>query len=143
VRRPIAPERIEEYALSQDIGLLLLRLSAGGMMAFGHGLGKVSKILTGSFEFADPLGIGPAISLVLAALAEFVCSVLVVLGVKTRLVAAPVVFTMLVAAFVVHAGDPWAKKEMALLYALAFGVLLCTGAGRFGFDGMGRKRKRT
>ena len=114
----------------------MLRVSVGLMLAFGHGWGKVTRIFSGNFEFADPLGIGAAPSLVLAALAEFGCSLLVVLGVKTRYSAIPVVFMMLVAIFVHHIDDPWGKKEFALLYAIPFAVLILTGSGRFSLDSL-------
>lgn len=117
--------------MTNDLGLLFLRVSAGLLMAFAHGWGKTLKVISGDFAFADPIGIGAAPSLVLAALAEFVCALLVVLGVKTRYAAAPIAFTMLVAAFVVHAGDPWAKQEFALIYAIPFIALIFTGGGRY------------
>ena len=41
---------------------------------------------------------------------------------------------MLVAAGLIHADDPWAKKEFALMYLLPFLALLFTGAGRFSLD---------
>jgi putative oxidoreductase len=41
---------------------------------------------------------------------------------------------MAVAAFVVHAGDPWAKKELALLYAVPYLALLLAGGGRFALE---------
>jgi uncharacterized membrane protein YphA (DoxX/SURF4 family) len=42
-----------------------------------------------------------------------------VLGLATRLAAFPLLFTMLTAAFFIHGDDPWAKKELAVLYAVA------------------------
>jgi len=61
--------------------------------------------------------------------------------VATRFAAAPVVFTMIVAAFVVHGSDPWtmgagASKEPALLFAFVFLALIFTGAGKFSVDGL-------
>ena len=49
---------------------------------------------------------------------------------------------MLVAAFVIHADDPWSKQEFALLYALPFVALIIGGAGRFSLDGRLRQRRR-
>ena len=60
---------------------------------------------------------------------------LVVIGFKVRWAAIPVVITMLVAAFVVHAADGWAKQEFPLLFAVAFLTLVFTGAGRYSLDG--------
>ena len=49
--------------------------------------------------------------------------------------------TMGVAAFLIHANDPWtmgggASKEPALLYLIGFLPLFFTGAGRFSVDNM-------
>ena len=48
---------------------------------------------------------------------------------------------MLVAAFVVHADDPWGKKEFALLYAIPFTALAITGGGRYALDALGLKKR--
>ena len=85
-------------------------------------------------KFPDPLGVTPPVSLALAVFGEVVCSSLVVVGVYTRLAAIPALVTMAVAAFLVHAGDPWADKEMAVLYGLGFLVLIIAGGGRFALD---------
>lgn len=127
--------------MKPDFGLLVLRLGAGLMM-MGHGLGKVQDLVAGKTAFADPIGIGAAPSLALAAFAEFFCALAVVVGFKTRWTAVPVVATMLVAALVFHAGDPWGKKEFPLLYATAFLTLVFTGGGRYALDAWLKKRRR-
>jgi putative oxidoreductase len=125
-----------------DIGLLFLRVTVGLMM-LGHGFGKLSDLLAGEFGFPDPIGIGPLPSKILAVFAEFFCSLLVIVGFKTRLSAIPVAFTMFVAAFVVHFNDPWPKKEFALVYFCAFVTLALTGGGRYALDSLfGDKRRR-
>ena len=128
--------------MNTDIGLLMLRVTLGPMMAIGHGWGKFVKVVTGDFTFADPIGIGQAPSLVLAAGAEFVCAILLTLGIKTRWMAVPLVITMLVAAFVHHLDDPWGKKEFALLYAISFAALAVTGGGKYSFDAWWSKKRR-
>lgn len=100
-------------------------------MAFSHGLPKLMRIGELSQSFPDPLGLGSTLSVGLAIFAELFCSLAVMLGIGTRLAAVPVIITMLVAAFIIHAADPWAKKELALLYAVIFTTLFFTGAGRF------------
>lgn len=119
---------------STSLGLLLLRLATGGMM-LSHGIPKLMKFASMKDSFPDPLGIGHMPSLASAVGAEVGCAALIVIGLATRLAALPLVFTMAVAAFVFHGDDPWAKKELAVLYGLAFLVLFFTGAGRFSIDG--------
>ena len=127
--------------MQHDLGLLFLRVPAGLMLAFGHGLGKMQSVFAGKLEFADPLGLGAGPSLVLVAFAEFVCALAVSLGIKTRWAAVPVAVTMLVAGFVQHAADPWRTKELAMAFAVIFVTLAITGGGRYAVDSLwGKKR---
>lgn len=116
-----------------SIALLLLRLGFGGMM-LTHGIPKLLKMLSGNFAFGDPIGIGETATLVLAILCEVFFPILVIIGFKTRLAAIPVIITMAVAAFIVHAADPLGTKEMAILYLIAFTVIALLGAGKYSVD---------
>lgn len=114
----------------ENLWLLLLRAGSGAFM-LTHGVPKLMKLISGDTSFADPFGIGQLPSLILVIFAELLCSVLVILGIATRLAAIPVIVTMSVAAFIIHAGQPFANKEMALLYLLLFTTILMFGSGRF------------
>lgn len=117
-----------------SIGLLLLRVIVGVFM-MTHGFGKLKMLLgPGEIQFADPIGIGLELSLILAVFAEFFCSILLILGLGTRLAAIPLMITMLVAGFVVHAADPFQVKEFALLYGVVFTSLFITGPGKYSLD---------
>lgn len=122
-------------ACGVDLGLLVMRLTFGGLM-MTHGwmkLANYDKMLT---MFGDPIGLGTELSLILCIGAEFGCALLVALGLATRLATLPLIFTMGVAAFIAHGGDPLAKKEMALLYLLAYVAILLAGPGRFALDSL-------
>ena len=119
-----------------SIGLLVLRLGAGGLLIYGHGWGKITNFSKRLSTFADPIGLGPEVSFILVVLAEVVCSIALMLGLCTRLAAVPVVIFGLVAAFVQHIADPFPKKELALLYAIPALTLLFTGAGRYSLDAL-------
>jgi putative oxidoreductase len=124
------------------VGLLLLRVGAGVAMALGHGLAKLQRLLGSEpIKFADPFGLGAEISLQLAVFGELVCGVLIAVGLFTRLAVLPFAFTMLVAMFMAHAADPWAKKELAFMYLLPAVTLFLTGPGRFSIDWMMRSRR--
>jgi putative oxidoreductase len=118
-----------------NIGLLILRVCFGAFMLLAHGWPKLMSYSDRAANFPDPLGVGASASMMLTVLAEVVCAGLVMLGFYTRYAALPLVFAMGVAAFLVHAGDPFAKMELALLYAAGFLAIALVGPGRFSFDG--------
>jgi putative oxidoreductase len=132
--------------LIPSVGLLLFRIVFGGFMLIGHGWGKLMSYGEMSASFPDPLGIGSGPSLIGAIIGEVVCSALVILGLATRVAVLPLVFTMVVAAFVVHGGDPLfmgggAAKEPALIYLFAFALLYFTGPGSISVDTLFNKSK--
>lgn len=124
-----------------DIGLLFLRVSAGGLLLFSHGLAKLMGFSQMATAFPDPLGLGVKFTLVVAIFAEFFCALLVMVGLSTRLATIPIIGTLVTAALIVHAADPWAKKEFALLYAIPFIALALTGPGAFSLDGLVKMRR--
>lgn len=118
-----------------------MRVGVGLTMAFSHGLGKVQKLLSPDpIQFADPIGLGPGVSLFLAGSSEFFLSLLLAVGFLTRLVSIPLAITMAVAVFIVHADDPFQKKEFALLYLLPFLFFILSGAGKFSLDHVLRQK---
>lgn len=115
----------------QSLFLLVARLLSGGFMLFQHGWGKFERILDGNWKFADPFGAGPEISLLLAVFAEVLCAGLIMIGVWSRAAAIPLIVTMLVAAFIIHADDPIGKQEFPLIYTSVYMLILAFGNGRF------------
>jgi len=120
--------------IATDLGLLLLRIAAGGFMAYSHGWGKFQKVLSGDMSFGDPIGVGEEASLVLTVFAEFFCGILVVAGLFTRAALVPLIITMLVAVFIVHAHDPFSKQEFGLLFLIPYLTLFLTGPGKYSLD---------
>jgi putative oxidoreductase len=116
-----------------DWGVLILRVGISLCM-LTHGLPKLTKLLNGDFAFADPIGVGEGTSLVMAVSAEVLCSLLLILGLASRLVLIPLIFTMIVAMFVIHAADPFDVKEHSLLFLIPYITLYLTGPGRFSLD---------
>ena len=122
-------------------GLLVLRVATGMTMAVAHGWPKLERLMSDAPRFADPFGIGVVPSLALATFGELVCGILIALGLGTRLAAVPFAFTMLVAMFVAHAGDPWSDKERAFLFLVPAIALMITGPGRYSLDAWIRARR--
>lgn len=129
-----------KYPNSLNLALLLLRLAVGAFM-LTHGMGKFSTLFGAEpIKFADPIGIGEPASLVLAVFAEVLCSILLIFGVATRLAAIPLLITMSVAAFIVHANDEFGTKELSLLYGVVFLSIALAGAGKYSVDYLIYKR---
>ena len=118
------------------LGLLVLRLVFGLTLAFGHGLGKLTQFEEMSGRFMDFMGLGSSTSLALCIFAEFFCALALALGLFTRLAVIPLIVNMSVAFFIAHGGDPFQKKEMALLFLGAFVAIFLAGPGRFSLDGL-------
>lgn len=124
------------YTQKVNIALLFLRVSIGILM-LTHGTGKFMTLLEGGpIEFADPIGIGPAASLALAVFAEFICSLLLIFGLATRFTILPLIVTMLVAGFIVHADDVFHVKEKAFLFLTVFITIAIAGAGKISADNL-------
>jgi putative oxidoreductase len=121
-----------------SLGLLILRVGFAGCIVVRHGLPKLLDFGNKLYTFPDPIGLGSPISLALAVSAEFLCGILIVIGIFTRFAAVPLVIFMSVAFFIVHSADPFAQKEMAFLYLLAFLSILVAGPGRYSADGLVR-----
>ena len=119
--------------LIKDIGLAFFRIAISAMM-LTHGLPKFQKLISGNFEFGDPLGIGATPSLFLAVIGEFICPILIIIGFKTRLSAIPSAITMAVAVFIAHGADDFGTKEKALLFLVSFITIILVGPGKFGVD---------
>lgn len=125
-----------------DIVLLVVRLFVGFAM-LSHGFPKLQQLLEGGeIKFFDFMGLGPTVSLVLTVFAEFVCSILLILGLFTRVATGFLIFTMVIAAFVVHGADLFDKRELSLLYLSVYLLIISFGAGKISVDYLIEKRKR-
>jgi putative oxidoreductase len=100
-----------------------------------HGIPKLlnfSQIVEAGM-FLPVLG-SPLLGLSLAIFAEVLMSVFLIAGLFTRISALPLIVTMLVAAFVAHAGDPFSSKEPALLFLFPYIAILLAGPGKYSLD---------
>lgn len=127
--------------MTKGVGLLIFRLGVSFFMIAFHGLGKLQVLFSDDdIVFFDPIGIGMVTSFILAMFAEFFCSILVAIGLWTRLAAIPLAITMLVAFFIHHGADPVADRQIAGLFLLAYVLLIFVGGGRLSADRLFRKR---
>ncbi|MEM6326570.1 MAG: DoxX family protein [Bacteroidota bacterium] len=120
--------------VATDLGLLVLRVGIGLAMAFAHGLGKIPPsegFINATANLGFPL---PELFAWAAALAEFGGGLLIAVGLLTRPAAAALAFTMAVAFFGAHGGDPFGERELAFVFGIASVALMISGAGRLSLD---------
>lgn len=120
----------DDYGPVINVLLLALRLTVGILM-LTHGIPKLEKVIAGDFNFPDPIGLGSQVSLLLATFAEFFCSILIIIGFRSRLAAIPLIITMLIALLMVHGFDEIFDHWNILLYIFAYGILLHLGGGKY------------
>ncbi len=118
----------------RSASLLLVARIVFSILLMTHGFQKISHFSELAGKFPDPIGWGCTVSLSLAVFAEFICPLGVICGLFYRLALLPMMFTMGVATWVIHHGDPFSDKELSLVYLLVFLLLFFCGPGRYSVD---------
>lgn len=139
--RKLNSPKLDEI-VSPNVAILLLRLGVAALV-MTHGIPKLMRVLDGNLGFGDPLGLGPASSLLLVTFAEAICAFFILIGLWTRVAAIPLIINFIVVVFVAHADDPFGNKEKGVFFLISFIVLFLTGAGKYSLDkiiGKGRRR---
>ncbi len=134
-------KRLNSSTLSEYVdaktSAMILRIVTAFFMIYGHGFGKLMNVFGGNFPAGfDPIGIGPELSMILAAFAEAICAFLILIGFWTRLASVFLIINMLVAVFFAHVprGDSLADMELPLLYLGLFIVIFLLGPGKYSID---------
>lgn len=129
----------------EDLGKALLRVAVGGMMLL-HGQSKLAHGVQGISERLVAHGI-PALVAYGCYLGEVVAPVMLILGIGTRVAGAMMASTMVMAIWLVHAADVFARNphsgawaiELPMLYLVAALATSLVGAGRWSLSrGQGR-----
>jgi len=123
-------------ATSTDTGKLLLRLTIGGLLLL-HGISKLIKGIDGLVELHEAKGI-PAVMAYGVYLGEVIAPLLLIIGLRARLAALLIAFTMLWAILMRHFSDVFKLTEsgawgVELPALFLFGALAVyfLGAGRY------------
>ena len=125
---------LNSESINEDLGLLFLRVSAGGTMFWQHGWPKLMAFSKVAENFADPFGLGSTVSLILILVAEVLCASLVVLGLWTRVATIPLIIAMAVIVFMVKGDSPFKESELAFIYLGTFLAVFLAGSGRYAVD---------
>lgn len=120
--------------------LFFYRISISLLM-MPHGFKKWNKLMAGGeIKFYDFAGLGSTNTLGIAILTECFAPLCIIVGWWSRLWSATICITMLVAALLVHAGDPLEDRESSLCYFLLFSIILWQGSGRWSLEGLLTRR---
>ena len=125
------------FLRNDDLGLLLLRVSVGGLMLF-HGVHKLIYGVGFIGGMLAQMGL-PSFIAYFSLAAELIAALMIVAGLWTRLASVIMAGNMVVAILMAHLGtlftvDPttggWAV-ELPMLYLLGAAVLCLTGGGKY------------
>jgi len=130
--------------INVSAGILLIRVVIGVLMAF-YGYQKLINFETmAASDFwakeVSFLGMTGKTPLALTVFAEFFCSLLLILGLFTRLALIPLIICMgyivaCVAKFdVIYAGDNGIEMNTAFVYFIIYIGILLTGPGNYSLD---------
>ncbi len=132
---------MRSFPARADIGLLVLRVWIGTALFFRHGWekrpGQWQHFVT---NFPDPVGIGPYASFFIAFGGDFLCALLLIVGLGTRWVALFCFANIFVAWALVHhfaffgEGPGSDHGELIVLYLGALMTIVIAGGGRATID---------
>lgn len=127
---------LEGVSVSQDAGLLALRLIVPGSLFLKHGLEKLFTFSAMSTHFPNPLHIGVLPSLIFAMIADGICMPLLMLGLATRWAALWAFINLMVAwAFVQHFQFfGRGNGELMVVYLGTMVTLFLAGPGKYSID---------
>jgi putative oxidoreductase len=114
--------------------MFLVRLGFGGFLFLNHGLIKLNRFSELKNSFSDPFHVGHTTSLMLALFAEVFCSILLVIGLLTRLASFVLVILFLTIIFIIQKHKPLQDSELAILYLMASITTLFCGPGKWSLD---------
>ncbi len=118
-----------------DFGLLLLRIWLAIGLFTNHGWEKLFQFNEMLEKFPDPLLLGKTTGLVFALICDGICTILIALGMFTRLSSFLIVINMSVVFFIF-----WQAKiteihgELPFIYLGTYLFLSISGAGKYSLD---------
>ncbi len=124
-----------------NVATLVLRVGLGVLMIPTYGYGKLVNFSEKKGDFYNLFGMGSELSMGLAIFAEVVCSVLLIVGLFTRLATIPLMITMLVV-ISIHDWELFGKHELAPAFLTGYLAILFLGPGKYSFDALIRRSGR-
>ncbi len=128
--------KLEFIPINTNVGLLFIRVWFCVSLFVKHGIEKVFHYSDMLAKFPDPIHVGPAAGLSFALLSDFVCPLLIIIGLGTRLAALFMVINLLVVfTFMHHFSFMDGHAELVYLYLGLALFIVMAGPGKYSIDG--------
>ena len=121
------------YDTEINIAILILRCFVGVMM-LTHTIDKMENFSTIAENFPTPFGINSWVGLTFITIAELGCSIMIIVGIATRLACFIMILAMSTAAFFTFPVFILKQSELAMMYLAIYIVLFILGGGRYAID---------
>lgn len=124
--------KLDFIPFNSDIAWLLLRVWLGLSLFIMHGIEKIDGFSAMQGHFPDPIHIGKTTGLVFALLSDSICSILVMLGLFTRITSWIIILNLLVVFIFLH-GFSFGQDHAQLVYVYLGGYLaiFISGGGKY------------
>lgn len=135
--------RLHGLAQFQDFTLLIMRVATGTFLMHETWDNIVSSARMAEFaEFLSQFGFPvPHLMAPLSVAVQFICGIMLLLGLATRIAGMLIAANFAVALYMVHWAEPFREWWPALILILLGLHFATAGSGRFGFDGAAGKRR--
>jgi len=121
--------------ISADWALFILRVALGILIFMNHGIEKLFTFNKMLEIFPDPMGIGKFPSLIFALISDGICSVLILLGLFTRISALLLCINLLTALVLFHNFQITdVHGELVAIYLVITIIVLFYGPGKVSID---------
>ena len=123
------------FIKNRFFGVVFIRLAFGFHLLY-YSWDDVINLTAGDHaEFLNSLGIPfPAVMSWVYILTQFIGGIFIIVGLKTRLIAIPLIITFFVAYFLVHGSDPYKDAYPALQMLAVSLFFLFNGSGKVSID---------
>lgn len=127
--------KLDFIPINIDVGLLFIRVWFCTSLFVKHGIEKVFHYSDMLAKFPDPIHVGPTVGLTFAMIADFVCTLLIIIGLGTRLAALFMMINLLVIFIFMHQFSFMdGHAELVYVYLGLAIFIVIAGPGKYSLD---------